>query len=114
MGQKKSFTTSAQDLLKQAVKAETTTLRQEQKQNGEEKRGVGRPRIYSGKGKTTTSQEGLRDGLTRMTFIVNQVKQDKLKYISYFEGVSIREILDEAIEDYINKYESQVGKIELN
>lgn len=49
-----------------------------------------------------------------MTFIVSEVKQDKLKYISYYERLSLRQILDEAIEDYINKYEAQVGPIELN
>lgn len=49
-----------------------------------------------------------------MTFIVSQEHQDKLKYISYNERLSIREILDEAIEDYINKYEGQVGPIKLN
>lgn len=110
MGQKKSFASSTQALLggpvRQAPKGEERTPK--------EKRPVGRPRIYGNHNKTTTSQEGLRDGLTRMTFIVSQEKQDKLKYISYFEGVSLRQILDEAIDDYINKYEGQVGVIELN
>ena len=78
-----------------------------------QKKSVGRPRIHTHE-TTSTSQEGLREGLTRVTFIVSQEKQDKLKYISYFERMSIRQILDEAIEDYINKYEEQVGPIELN
>lgn len=111
MGQKKSFASSTQALLGGPVRE---TPKGGERGPSKEKRPVGRPRIYGNHNKTTTSQEGLRDGLTRMTFIVSQEKQDKLKYISYFEGVSLRQILDEAIDDYINKYEGQVGVIELN
>ncbi len=110
MGQKKSFTTSTESLLNR------TKPQEPQRKEGQEptqKKSVGRPRIHTHE-TTSTSQEGLREGLTRMTFIVSQEKQDKLKYISYFERMSIRQILDEAIEDYINKYEEQVGPIELN
>ena len=115
MGQKKSFTSSTQALLGGAVKEERPVIHQEREPSKSgEKRPVGRPRIYGNHNKTTTSQEGLRDGLTRMTFIVSQEKQDKLKYISYFENISLRRILDEAIDDYIHKYEEQVGPIELN
>lgn len=108
MGQKKSFTTSTESLLNRTKPQEA-----QQGQEPTQKKSVGRPRIHTHE-TTSTSQEGLREGLTRMTFIVSQEKQDKLKYISYFERMSIRQILDEAIEDYINKYEEQVGPIELN
>ncbi len=101
MGQKKSFTASTSEILRR----EAQTAPQEEKRTDR-----GRPKNRT----TSTSQEGLRDGLTRMTFIVDQVKQDKLKYISFFERLSIRQILDEAIEDYINKYEAQAGPIKLN
>lgn len=111
MAQKKSFTTSTENLLRQ--KPETPERTGEVKERPQEKRPVGRPRNPRHK-TTSTSQEGLREGLTRMTFIVSQEKQDKLKYISFFERLSIKQILDEAIEDYINKYESQTGPIKIN
>lgn len=101
---KKSFTTSTESLLNRGTKPQEEAPETPQK--------TSRPRTPIRR--TSTSQEGLREGLTRMTFIVSEVKQDKLKYISYYERLSLRQILDEAIEDYINKYEAQVGPIELN
>ena len=106
---KKSFTTSTESLLNRGTKPQEE-VRQEAVPETPQKSSRPRTNIR----RTSTSQEGLREGLTRMTFIVSQVKQDKLKYISYFERLSLRQILDEAIEDYINKYEAQVGPIELN
>ena len=108
MAQKKTFTSSTSTILN---KVQEPQVREEKRT--EEPRDPaqgGRPRNR----RTSTSQQGLREGQTRMTFIVSQEKQDKLKYISYSERLSLREILDEAIEDYINKYEQVVGPINLN
>lgn len=110
MAQKKTFTSSTSTILNRVQEPQ---VREEKQTEREEPRDLpqgGRPRNR----RTSTSQQGLREGLTRMTFIVSQVHQDKLKFISYNERLSIREILDEAIEDYINKYEQQVGPINLN
>lgn len=104
---KKTFTSSTSTILNRVQEAR---VEEQTKQAGDESRQMGRPRNR----RTSTSQQGLRDGLTRMTFIVSQEHQDKLKYISYNERLSIREILDEAIEDYLNKYEEQAGPIQLN
>lgn len=104
---KKTFTSSTETILN---KVQGTPNNRGTKEEPQDLRQMGRPRNR----RTSTSQQGLRDGLTRMTFIVSQEHQDKLKYISYNERLSIREILDEAIEDYINKYEGQVGPIKLN
>ena len=104
---KKTFTSSTETILN---KVQGTPNKGGTKEETQDLRQMGRPRNR----RTSTSQQGLRDGLTRMTFIVSQEHQDKLKYISYNERLSIREILDEAIEDYINKYEGQVGPIKLN
>jgi len=118
MGQKKSFTMSTESILN-GMTSKTETPQGQRPQEGQEpkpakeKNPVGRPRILNHK-TTSTSQQGLKDGLTRMTFIISQEKQDKLKYISFYERMSIRQILDEAIDDYINKYEAQVGGIVLN
>ena len=108
--EKKTFTASTEEILN---KVQGSQNREEAKDTGDRNqdlRQMGRPRNR----RTSTSQQGLRDGLTRMTFIVSQEHQDKLKFISYNERLSIREILDEAIEDYINKYEQVVGPIQLN
>lgn len=110
MSQKKTFTASTREILN---KVQGSQNKEETKKREEEPQGLpqaGRPRNR----RTSTSQQGLREGQTRMTFIVSQEKQDKLKYISYFERLSIRQILDEAIENYINDYEQQVGPIKLN
>ena len=104
---KKTFTTSTSTILN---KVQEARVEEQTKPTGENLPQGGRPRTK----RTSTSQQGLRDGLTRMTFIVSQEHQDKLKYISYNERLSIREILDEAIEDYLNKYEEQAGPIRLN
>ena len=104
---KKTFTSSTSTILN---KVQEARVEEQTKPTGEKLPQGGRPRNR----RTSTSQQGLRDGLTRMTFIVSQEHQDKLKYISYNERLSIREILDEAIEDYLNKYEEQAGPIQLN
>ena len=110
MGQKKSFTASTGSILTKVQEAPSKEDAKGKREETQDIRQTGRPRNR----RTSTSQQGLRDGLTRMTFIVSQEHQDKLKFISYNERLSIREILDEAIEDYINKYEQVVGPIQLN
>ena len=74
-----------------------------------EKKPVGRPRK-----KSSTCQNGLPEGETRMTFLVSEVHQDKLKYISYRERLSLKQIMSEAIQNYLNDYESIYGEIDLN
>ena len=110
MTQKKSFKASTEMILTKVQESQNNEETKKQGTDSRDLRGAGRPQNRT----TSTSQQGLRDGLTRMTFIVSQEKQDKLKYISYFERLSIRQILDEAIENYINNYEQQVGPIKLN
>lgn len=107
---KKTFTSSTETILNRVQGTPNKEGTKRTEDEPQDLRQMGRPRNR----RTSTSQQGLRDGLTRMTFIVSQEHQDKLKYISYNERLSIREILDEAIEDYINKYEGQVGPIKLN
>lgn len=107
---KKTFTTSTSTILNRVQESQVKEETRTEQGESQDLRQTGRPRTK----RTSTSQQGLRDGLTRMTFIVSQEHQDKLKYISYNERLSIREILDEAIEDYLNKYEEQAGPIRLN
>lgn len=107
---KKTFTSSTSTILNRVQESQNKGETKNGGGESQDLRQAGRPRNR----RTSTSQQGLRDGLTRMTFIVSQEHQDKLKYISYNERLSLREILDEAIEDYLNKYEEQAGPIKLN
>ena len=102
MGQKKDFSNDRLSDLLGSVREETPIP----EQSGQ---GVGRP-----KRNVSTSQNGLRMGQTRMTFIVEEELQDKLKYIAFMERISIREIMDVAIRDYLTKYEGIYGEINLN
>lgn len=74
-------------------------------------RKVGRPTTNT-QDITKTTKEGLKEGLDRMTFIVREDFKQKLKFCSYTTGKPIWKLLDEAIEDYLAKYESINGKIE--
>ena len=49
-----------------------------------------------------------------MTFLIDEDQQEKLKYISFRERISIKQIMSEAIQDYLNKYEEMMGEIDLN
>jgi len=62
---------------------------------------VGRPRtIYREYEKS--SQEGLREDFTRATFIVREDLLKKLKDLAYTERRSIKEVINEAIEQFID------------
>lgn len=71
----------------------------------------------AGRPKTSTrviqkaSQEGTRDGETRATFIVKEALLDKFKAIAYWDRVMIKDIVNSAFEDYINKHEKKNGAI---
>ena len=48
-----------------------------------------------------TSQEGLKDGWTRATFILRRDYLEKLKASAYWERKKIKEIIDEALRLYL-------------
>jgi hypothetical protein len=48
-----------------------------------------------------TSQEGLKDGWTRATFILRKDYLEKLKASAYWERKKIKEIIDEALRLYL-------------
>lgn len=102
---KKSFSKEIGVLLSQSINTE----KEERKEPKQDKRPVGRPRK-----KSSSCQSGLPEGETRMTFLVSEVHQDKLKYISYRERLSIKQVMRDAIQDYLNKYEEIYGEIDLN
>jgi hypothetical protein len=48
-----------------------------------------------------TSQQGLKDGWTRATFILRKDYLDKLKALAYWERKTIKEVTDEALRLYL-------------
>ena len=48
-----------------------------------------------------TSQEGLKDGWIRATFILRKDYLEKLKAIAYWERKRIKEVIDEALRLYL-------------
>ena len=58
-----------------------------------------------------TSELGLQEGLTRATFILSEDVLEKLKALAYWERLKIKEAHEEAINEYLAKYEKKHGKI---
>ena len=50
-----------------------------------------------------TSQQGLKDGWTRATFILRKDYLEKLKSLSYWERKKIKEVVDEALTLYLRR-----------
>jgi uncharacterized protein YnzC (UPF0291/DUF896 family) len=48
-----------------------------------------------------TTQQGLHDGWTRATFILRKDYLEKLKELAYWERKTIKEVMDEALGDYL-------------
>jgi len=48
-----------------------------------------------------SSQRGLQDGWTRATFILKKNHLEKLKALVYWEGETIKEVMDETLEGYL-------------
>ena len=49
-----------------------------------------------------TSQEGLKDGWIRATFILRKDYLEKLKALAYWERKKIKEVVDDAFRLYLN------------
>lgn len=72
----------------------------------------GRPRTNFKK-VDSTSEEGTKVGETRATFILNKENLDKLKSLAYWERLSIKEVVAEMVQQYIDKYEKKHGVIKI-
>ena len=70
----------------------------------------GRPKTVT-KTITKTSQTGTKNGETRATFIIKEDQLDKLKALAYWERIQIKEVMNNVIEQYIENYEAENGKI---
>lgn len=60
---------------------------------------------------TKSSQEGTKEKETRATFIVNDELLDKLKAIAYWDRVLIKDVVNTALQDIVDKYEEKTGVI---
>jgi len=52
---------------------------------------------------TKTSQSGLREGLTRATFIIREDTLDKLKERAYTDRKKLKDLVSEALDYYLDK-----------
>jgi len=49
-----------------------------------------------------TSQQGLKDGWTRATFILRKDHLEKIKAAAYWKRKNIKEVVDEALGAYLS------------
>lgn len=70
----------------------------------EEKKPIGRPRTID-REYTKTSQEGLKDNWTRYTVIIREDLLDQLKDYAYTDRRTMKAIINEMIEDYLENKE---------
>ena len=68
-----------------------------------QKNGPGRPKTNT-REITKSSQEGTKEGETRATFIINEAVLEKIKDLAYWERVTIKEVVNTALEEAILKY----------
>ena len=62
----------------------------------------GRP-VTQNKKITKSSQEGTKENETRATFIVNEELLDKIKAVSYWDRVLVKDVLNTALQEYLEK-----------
>lgn len=75
-----------------------------------EKPKVGRPKTNF-REITKSSQEGTKENETRATFILNEYLLDKLKAVAYWDRVTIKQVVNTALEEYLSRYEKKNGEI---
>jgi len=75
-----------------------------------EKQKAGRPKT-STREITKSSQEGTKENETRATFIVREDLLEKLKAVAYWDRVLIKDVLENALIEYLSRYEEKKGKV---
>lgn len=70
----------------------------------------GRP-VTQTKEITKSSQEGTKENETRATFIINEDLLEKLKAVAYWDRMLIKEVVNNALQEAISKYEKKNGVI---
>lgn len=77
--------------------------------NRERTKNVGRPRKENAR---PTQETGTRPGETRATFIVDKLQLRKVKYISLMDTRLLKDVIADALSEYVDKWESENGVIE--
>jgi len=75
-----------------------------------EKPKKGRP-VTQTKEVTKSSQEGTKENEVRATFIVREDLLEKLKAIAYWDRLLIKEVVNTALQEAVDKYEKKNGEI---
>jgi hypothetical protein len=70
----------------------------------------GRP-VTQTKEITKSSQEGTKENETRATFIVNEALLEKLKAIAYWDRVLIKDVVNTAMLEAVERYEKKNGQL---
>ncbi len=70
----------------------------------------GRP-VTQTKDITKSSQEGTKENETRATFIVNEALLEKLKSIAYWDRVLIKDVVNTALAEAVERYEKKNGQL---
>jgi len=53
------------------------------------------------KGIKNSSEKGLKDGWTRDTFILRKDYLEKIRALAYWKRKEVKEVIDEALESYL-------------
>lgn len=64
------------------------------------------------KSAASTSKRGTKPDETRATLIVNEEVLEKLKAIAYWERTLIKDVVNEALEESVKRYEKKHGEIQ--
>lgn len=59
-----------------------------------------------------SSQEGCKEAETRATFIVSEADLERIKAMAYWERITIKEIVNAALREYIKRHETKNGPIQ--
>lgn len=73
------------------------------------KQGRGRPKSRPVNPDEPSKAQNCRPGESRVTYIVTDETQEKVKRLSYHKGASVREIVNRALSEFISKYEKAMG-----
>lgn len=92
---------------KSTTKEETTETETTDKMKSKRRENVGRPK----KGETAKSAKKPQE--IRATFIVDPDLLQKVKYISLVEGALLKDVISEALNNYVDKWETDNRKIRL-
>jgi hypothetical protein len=107
---KKSFSGALDGLIGTPATAPTAERTTATTQLLTTKKGRGRPRTNF-KENNTGTQKGTKPGEERATIILKQETIATLKAIAYWERRLVKDIYDEALAAYIEKYEKKAGQV---